>query len=300
MRLSSGFSAVLLACALVAACGCRNASSPATADHGVKQYHVRGVVVSTNAARGEVTLDTDAIPGFMDAMVMPYKLKNARVLSELHPGDTLTATLLASDTSDVLDQIVIVGQAKADYPPPVQYNPLTPGESVPNFSFLNQSDKTIHLAQFHGKVLLITFIYTRCPLASYCPRMSRNFAEIDKALAEDPSLYKRTHLLSVSFDPAYDTPKVLRSYGGAYTGKYTQETFRHWDFAAPPQKDLSKVLRFFLVGVTPGQSHTLNHSLSTVVITPDGKIYKWYPTNDWQPQQLLSDVKELLKDKSNS
>jgi len=266
----------------------------------VKQYHVRGVVVSTNAAKGEITLDTDAIPGFMESMVMPYTLKNASVLSELHPGDTITATLLASDTSDVLDQIVIVGQAKADYPPPVQYNPLTPGESVPNFSFLNQNDQTIHLAQFRGKVLLMTFIYTRCPLASYCPRMSRNFAQINQALAEDPSLYKRTHLLSVSFDPAYDTPTVLRSYGGAYTGKYTEETFQHWDFAAPSQKELSKVLKFFLVGVTPGQNHTLNHSLSTLVITPDGKIYKWYPTNDWQPQQLISDVKELLKDKSNS
>src|SRR6185437_7714662 len=161
MRFSLRFSAVLLACALGVACGCRSASSPGSASTHVKQYHVRGVVVSTNAAKGEITLDTDAIPGFMESMVMPYTLKNASVLSELHPGDTITATLLASDTSDVLDQIVIVGQAKADYPPPVQYNPLTPGESVPNFSFLNQNDQTIHLAQFRGKVLLMTFIYTR-------------------------------------------------------------------------------------------------------------------------------------------
>jgi protein SCO1/2 len=301
MRFSFRFSLLLLAGTLAVVCGCRNTSAPAaTSARGVKQYHVRGVVVSTNSAKGEVTVDTDAIPGFMDSMVMPYTLKNPSVVSALHPGDTITATLLASDTSDVLDQIVIVGQARADYPPPVQYNPLTPGESVPDFKFLNQSDKTIHLAQFHGKVLLLTFIYTRCPLANYCPRMSRNFAEIDKALAEDPSLYKRTHLLSVSFDPAYDTPKVLRSYGGAYTGKYTEETFRHWDFAAPPKKELASVLKFFLVGVTPGPQQTLTHSLSTVVITPEGKIYKWYPTNDWTPQQLLSDVKTLLKDKTNS
>jgi protein SCO1/2 len=165
---------------------------------------------------------------------------------------------------------------------------------------LNQSDKTIHLEQFRGKVLLLTFIYTRCPLASYCPRMSRNFAEIDKALAADPRLYQKTHLLSVSFDPDYDTPAVLRSYGGAYTGNYTNETFAHWDFAAPPPKDLPQVLKFFLVGVTPERDHTLTHSLSTIVITPQGKIYKWYPTNDWTAQQLLADVKELLKDHTNS
>ena len=257
-------------------------------------------MVSTNPSKAEVTLDTEAIPGFMDAMTMPYTLKNTSVISELHPGDTITATLLASDTSDVLDEIVIVGQAKADYVPPVQYIPLTPGEIVPNFKFLNQSDRMIHLAQFRGKVLLLTFIYTRCPLANYCPRMSRNFAEIDKQLATDPALYNKTHLLSVSFDPGYDTPAVLRSYGGAYTGKYTKETFAHWDFAATPRKDLPQVLKFFLVGVTPGANHTLTHSLSTIVITPDGKIYKWYPTNDWTPQQLLADVKELLKDQTSS
>lgn len=301
MRFSSGFSAALLAGVLAVTCGCHKTAPADTASaNGVKQYHVRGVIVSTDPSKGEITLDTEAIPGFMDAMVMPYKLKTPDIISDLHPGDTITATLFASDTSDVLDQIVIVGQAKADYLPPVQYKPLKPGESVPNFSFLNQSDRTIHLDQFHGKVLLMTFIYTRCPLANYCPRMSRNFADINDALAKDPALYKNTHLLSVSFDPEYDTPKVLRSYGGAYTGRYTQSTFKHWDFAAPSEKELPKVLKFFLVGVTPGTKDTLNHSLSTVVITPDGKIYKWYPTNDWKPEQLLSDVKQLLKDKTNS
>ena len=297
MRFSSGFLVLLMAGALAVASGCRKAAAPPaeTTANSVRQFHIRGVVVSTNAAKGEVTLDTEAIPGFMEAMIMPYTLKNPGIVSELHPGDTITATIFASNNSDALDQIVIVGQAKADYLPPVQYKPLVPGEAVPNFEFLNQSNKLIHLHQFHGKVLLMTFIYTRCPLATYCPRMSRNFAEIDKTLAADPDLYRKTHLLSVSFDPAYDTPAVLRSYGGAYTGRYTEETFAHWDFAAPPEKELKQVLKFFLVGVTPAENHTLTHSLSTIVITPEGKIYKWYPTNDWTPQQLVADVKELLQ-----
>lgn len=302
MRFSSVFLTALCAGVLATVSGCHKAPAPAslTTNSETKQYHVRGVVVSTDSAKSEVMLDTEAIPGFMDSMTMPYTLKDASVISELHPGDTITATLLASANADILDQIVIVGQAKADYLPPVQYQPLTPGENVPDFKLLNQSGKMIHLAQFHGKVLLLTFIYTRCPLANYCPRMSRNFAEIDKALAADPSLYAKTHLLSVSFDPGYDTPAVLRSYGGAYTGNYTKETFTHWDFAAPPQKELPKMLKFFLVGVTPGPNHTLTHSLSTIVITPEGKIFKWYPTNDWSPQQLLADVKELLQGKTHS
>jgi protein SCO1 len=302
MRFSSGLTAVLLASALAAVSGCHTAAAPAnsSATNGVKQYHVRGVVVSADTASGVVTLDTEAIPGFMPPMTMPYKLENPGVASGLKPGDTLTAELLASKDSDILDQVVIVKQAKLNALPAIQYKPLLPGESVPNFSFLNQSNKTIHLDQFRGKVLLLTFIYTRCPLSTYCPRMSRNFADINKALSSEPKLYARTHLLSVSFDPSYDTPAVLRSYGGAYTGKYTQATFQHWDFAAPPEKELARVLKFFLVGVTPEKNHVLAHSLSTVVITPQGKIYKWYPTNTWTPQQLLADINTLLKDQTHS
>jgi protein SCO1/2 len=122
--------------------------------------------------------------------------------------------------------------------------------------------------------------------------MSRNFAEIDKALATDPALYATTHLLSISFDPAYDTPAVLRSYGGAYTARYTKETFTHWDFAAPPEKDLPAVTQFFNVGVTPGENNSLTHSLSTVVIGKDGKIAAWYPTNDWDTTEVISQIKK--------
>jgi protein SCO1/2 len=277
--------------------GCYNGSPKAGESGTAKRYKVRGVVVSTDPAKGQVTVDSEAIPGFMDAMIMPYTLKQPNIVTELHPGDTITATLLASKDSDLLDEIVVIAQAKADYKPPVAYRPLSPGDAVPDFKLLNEDDKLIHLGQFRGRILLMTFIYTRCPLADYCPRMSRNFASLDKMLAADPALYAKTHLLSVSFDPKYDTPSVLRSYGGAYTGNYTKEKFEHWDFAAPPEAELDKVLNFFLIGVTPEKDKTITHSLSTIVITPDGKIYKWYPTNDWTPEELLADVKQLASSK---
>ena len=269
-------------------------------DASAKHYPVRGTVVSTDPATGEVTLDTAAIPNFMEAMTMPYKLAQPNILSELHPGDSITATLLISNKGNFLDQIVVIAQAKPDYKPTSFYHPIQPGDKVPDFKLLNQSGKIIQLAQFRGKVLLMTFIYTRCPLPDFCVRMSRNFAQIDKALAADPALYKRTHLLSVSFDPQYDTPQVLRSYGGAYTGNYTRETFKHWDFAAPRKADLAPVLQFFDVGATPEKDHTITHSLSTIVITPDGKVFKWYPTNEWTPDQLLNDVKQLLNNQGKA
>ena len=254
---------------------------------------MRGKVLSTDAARGEVLLDAEAIPGFMEAMTMPYKLRTPNILSELHPGDQITATLYVTDGSDLLDQIVITGQGQADYKPPMQYHVPSPGDEVPDFKFLNQNGKLVSIGEFKGKVLLLTFIYTRCPLPDYCPKMSQNFAKIDKALAADPALYATTHLLSVSFDPAYDTPAVLRSYGGAYPGNYTQEKFAHWDFAAPSKAEQESVDKFFDVGVTPEKDHTITHSLSTVVIGPDGKVFRWYPTNDWTADQVLADIKQL-------
>ncbi|HEX3436783.1 MAG TPA: SCO family protein [Pseudacidobacterium sp.] len=293
--------AIAVFCLLLGGCQKKSPQEPQTvSDAGAKHYPVRGKIVTVDAQRGEIILDAAAIPGYMEAMTMPYKLKNPNIISELHPGDTITATLIATSDSDFLDEIVIIAQAKPDYKPSFFYHPIQPGDQVPDFKLLNQSGKQIHLGQFHGKVVLMTFIYTRCPLADFCPRMSRNFAEIDKTLAKDPELYKKTHLLSVSFDPDYDTPQVLRSYGSAYTGNYTKETFEHWDFAAPNRDDLAAVLRFFDVGATPEKDKTITHSLSTLVIGPDGKVFKWYPTNDWTPDQIAGDVKQLTAEQGKA
>jgi protein SCO1/2 len=279
--------------------GCHSSPQPVTSASASprKTFAIRGRVVSTDATH--VTLDGENVPGFMEPMVMDYALKDPSVVSELHPGDRITATVLADHGPDGytnvrLDNIVVIAQARPDYKPPVQYHVPTPGDTVPDIQLLNQSDRMIHLDQFKGKVVLLTFIYTRCPLADFCPRMSHNFAEIDKALAADPALYNQTHLLSISFDPAYDTPKVLRSYGGAYTGRFTNEKFAHWDFAAPTGEDLPALTQFFNVGVTPGDSKTLTHSLSTVLIGKDGKIIDWYPTSEWKPSDVLAAIKKSV------
>ena len=199
--------------------------------------------------------------------------------------------ILQGDASPLVDHIDVIGQARPDNVPKVQYHVPQPGEPVPDFQLLNQSGNTIHLEQFKGRVLLLTFIYTRCPVADFCPRMSANFAEIDQSLATDPKLYAATHLLSISFDPAYDTPAVLRSYGGAHTGRFTNETFKHWDFAAPSVAELPKVEQFFNVGVTP-DAQQLTHSLSTVLIGKDGRIVAWYPSNEWKPADVLAQMKQ--------
>ncbi len=257
----------------------------------VKRFKVRGKVVATDPTH--VVLDHEAVPGFMGAMTMAYKLADPSVVSELHPGDRITATIrvehdAAGFHDPQLADMVVIAQAKPDYVPKVQYHVPAVGDVVPKFSLLNQSGRMIDLAQFKGRVLLATFIFTRCQMADFCPRMSTNFAQIDKALAADRALYGKTHLLSISFDPAYDTPAVLKRYGAAYTGRFAAEDFRHWDFAVPPRTELPALTQWFDVGVTPGDAQSMTHSLSTVVIGRDGRVVAFYPTNDWKPAEVLA------------
>lgn len=271
----------------------RVAKSTGQLQSAAPSYLVRGKVEGVNEKAGTVVLDHEAVAGLMPAMIMEYKLANPSEESELHAGDRITATMLADKGPDGptnlrLTELVVTAQASPDTRPAVQYHVPAPGDTVPNFKLLNQSDRQIDLKQFHGKVVAMTFVYTRCPLADYCPKMSRNFAEIDRALAGDPKLYAKTHLLTVSFDPTYDTPAVLRSYGGAYTGRYSQEAFHHWDFAAPRPADLPEMEHWFDVGVTPGGKGQLQHSLTTVIFGGDGRVLAFYPTNDWTVTEALA------------
>ena len=287
----------MIAVAVLGGCHRRQSGDDSAAGPNYKVYKLRGKVVSTNAATGEVTLNHEAIPGFMDAMTMPYMLKDPNILSELHPGDILTADVLVSQTPDadvLLDHIDIVAQGKADYRPAVIYHVPSPGDSVPDFKLRNQDGRIIHLNQFRGRDVLITFIYTRCPLPNFCPMVTRNFAVIDKELAANAALKGKTHLLCVSFDPENDTPERLKAYGEQYIGSDAKAAFANWDFAVPDKPMLTEMAKYFDVGITPGPEQTITHTLSTTLIGRDGKVIKFYPGNEWTPDQVVADVKQSL------
>jgi protein SCO1/2 len=198
----------------------------------------------------------------------------------------------------LLDHIVVVAQGKPDYRPAVSYHVPAPGDAVPDFKLRNQDGRPIRLAQFNGKALLITFIYTRCPRPDFCPRVTHNFAEVNRELAANPGLYVKTHLLCVTFDPEHDTPERLRAYGATYIGSDAKDAFTHWDFAVPEQPVLKQMAQFFDVGLTAGPDDTITHTLSTTLIGPDGKVVRFYPGNEWTVEQVAADVKELLAGKS--
>jgi len=251
-------------------------------------------VVSTDVPHAIVVLDHEAIPDFMEAMTMPYQLKDPSIISELHPGDVITADVLVSKSGQqtvLLDHIVVVAQSKPDYKPAVNYHVPAAGDVVPDFKLRNQDGHAIHFGEFMVKTLLVTFIYTRCPMPNFCPLVTRNFATINSKMAENPKLYAKTHLLCVSFDPEHDTPAVLRAYAAEYIGSDTKDAFAHWDFAVPSKTELIEMVKFFDVGMSNGEDDTITHTLSTTVIGPDGKVVQFYPGNEWTPDELLAEVK---------
>ena len=285
----------MLAAALVAGCHSGPAPESHAASHSsYKTYALRGKIVSTNAATSEITVNHQAIPGFMEAMTMPYRVKNANIAADLHAGDVITADLLVSQSDDAdvyLDHIVVIAQGKPDYKPKIEYHVPSPGDPVPNFTLKNQDGRTISVDQFRGKLLLVTFIYTQCPFPDYCPRVTRQFAQINRELQANPAIYKNTHLLCVSFDPVNDTPARLRDYGAQYMGTDAKSAFAHWDFAVADANTLDKMAPYFDVGITREADSTITHTLSTTLIGSNGKVVQFYPGNDWTVAQVVSDVK---------
>jgi protein SCO1/2 len=284
------FALALVAGILATACGGANQLQG-------KRYHLEGTVISIDKPQQRVVVDHKEIPGFMGAMAMPYPVADPKDLDRLAPGDQITADVVVGDNRVRLANIVVV--KKSDGKAPVTSGDLAPrAEVVPDFTLVNQDAKRIRLEQFRGKSVLLTFIYTRCPLPDYCPLMTHNFAQIEKSLAKSPVLYGKTHLLSISFDSQYDTPAVLRNYAKAFVTDRGAHTFDHWEFATIPAAENNAVTKFFDVFVSQDQGQ-ITHSMSTAIISPDGHVYKTYTGNDWKPDDVLADLTASAGEGSN-
>jgi protein SCO1/2 len=296
-RLACGFGVLIfMAVAALTVAGC---SSKQPAPEG-KRYAMKGKVLSVAKAEGSATIDADTIPGFMDAMAMPYPIPDEKALANLSAGDEITADVVVTgDGKYHLENIVVTkkndGTAK---PSSENLHQPQPGEQVPDFSLVNQDGKTVRMDSFRGKVTLVTFIYTRCPFQDYCPLVSNNFAQIYAAIHSNPALDAKVRLLSVSFDPAHDTPQALRQYGSTFNKTTGHNPFDRWQFATATPGELQKITNFFGLFYDPSQQQIV-HSLSTSVISPQGKIYKWYSGGDWKPSDLLGDATQALAQRNS-
>ena len=275
----------ILACVLLAI-GCQ----PKT-----KRYNLRGQVLEKNPATGEITIKHQDIPGFMPAMTMPYKVKDPAVVQELQPGDAIAAEVVTANNGNDywLEDIRITDESgRKAVRPAVTTHRLEVGEHVPDLPLINQDGQTFRFSDFKGKALLVTFVYTRCPVPTFCPRLSGQFAKIHDDLAKTPDDYAKTHLVTISFDPKYDTAPVLRKYGLAYLDN-DPAGFLHWDFASTNPGDLRKIADAFGLEYFE-EDNQISHTMDIVLISPDGTIAKYWST-EWTTAELEDALRQQAK-----
>lgn len=258
-----------------------------------KRFELKGKVMAVEPDKHLVTISHEEIKDYMPAMTMPFTLPDDYYLQNLAGGDEIMATLVVDGSQSWLENVAITRES-ADPSTSSGVSEAKEGDEVPDYQLLNQDGKTIRLHNYRGKALLLTFIYTRCPLPEYCTLMSNNFAEIDRQLQKQPEFYGKTHLLSISIDPEYDTPQVLRSYGAAHTERYQDETFSHWEFASGTKDQVKGVAQFFGLRYF-AENDQIVHGLRTVIINPDGKVTKVYRGNEWKPDEVLKELEAVAK-----
>jgi protein SCO1 len=277
---------VLLMMSVLLGAACRRSGSE-------KRFDFKGKVVAVEKEKHSVTVSHEDVKGYMPAMTMPFMVRNESDLQILAPDDEITATLVVDGSHSWLEDLIISRQSANTAAMPGA-TMAKEGDEVPNFTLRNQDNREIHIQNYRGRTLLLTFIYTRCPVPDYCTLMSDNFAQIDRALSQDADLYGKTHLLSISIDPSYDTPQVLRSYGAAHTERYQNETFAHWEFAGGTTEQVKKIAEYFGLTYFPEKDQII-HALRTVIISPDGKVAKIYTGNEWKPEEVVDAMRNISR-----
>jgi protein SCO1/2 len=254
-----------------------------------KRYELEGRVVAVDSGSKTLTVAHEDIQGLMPGMTMPFLVGHGEewVFGKIGPGDHIHATLVMTDHAELQDiSFTKASQTTGDGRSSLRIP--EPGDAVPNFVFVNQSGKTVRLKQFRGKPLLLTFIYTRCPVPDFCPRMSTNFAEVLKRLEANPAAFGKAQLLSISIDPQFDKTAVLQNYGSRYAGSI-DPNFAHWQFVTGSPEEVRKAADFFGLSYNQNQGQIV-HTLRTVLIGPDGNIVKVYSGNEWKPAEVANDL----------
>jgi protein SCO1 len=264
-------------------------------------FTLQGQVLAVQPTRKSVEIKHGEVKGFMPAMTMPYEVRDAALLDGLTPGDLVTAQLVVESNTAYLRAIKKIGTAPLAPAPAAAEAPtasagfelLEPGQAAPAAHFVDQDGRKRDFASFKGQPTVVTFIYTKCPMPTFCPLLDRNFAAVQKQLQTDPSLRAlkgHVQLVSISFDPLTDTPPVLKKHAETLGADH-----RVWTFLTGDRDEIDQFASRFGVQVarTENDPRNITHNLRTALLGADGKLVKIYTGNEWTPDQLLADLKGL-------
>ena len=257
----------------------------------VRRYELIGQVLAVSPERQEITIKHEDIPGFMPAMTMTYRLATPELMRGREPGELLKATLEVTSTVGRLTAVTRTGTAPLPQgnEAALAVGVLEPGDPVPDAAFIDQTDRRRSFREWKGSLTLVTFIYTRCPVPNFCPLMDQNFATIQGAIAEDPQLKGQVRLVSISFDPARDTPAVLAAHAASRRADPAV-----WTFLTGDRGDHRTDSRpgSVLAIIPSAGAADITHSLRTALIGRDGRIVKFYTGNEWTPGAVLADLRQ--------
>jgi protein SCO1 len=255
-------------------------------------FEVKGLIRSFEADGKTVHIAHEDIPGFMPAMEMPFTVKNPSVLRGLATGNAVKFQLVVTKDDSWITRIeklpaTPAAAATAEASSFAVPQQVDVGQPVPDFVLIDQNGRPFRLQELRGKAVVLTFIYTRCPLPNYCPLMSRNFASLQERFAKD--FPGKVQLLSISFDPRFDTPATLKQYATLF-----QKDDRGWTFATGSPEQIDFVTRRFGLIQEPSNGF-INHDLRTALIGPDGKLVHVWRSNVWTPYEVERMVRETLE-----
>lgn len=278
-------------------------ATPSSPDVSTTTYSATGVVEKISPDLSSVTIHHHAIPGYMMEMTMDFPVKNTNALAGVSLHDEITFTLVVGTNDDWVEDIHRTGHSATAVTPgestPMATAPMVmpaelgPGDLLPDCALTTETGKTIHLSDFRGQALAFTFFFTRCPLPDYCPRMNRDFAETRRLLQADTNAPANWQFLSISFDPGFDTPDVLSNYASLYRG----EDPDRWLFAAASSPALPNLAASLDLIVTR-QGNNISHNLRTVVLDPQGHIFRQFDGNGWTAEELSDALKSAARPKS--
>lgn len=276
-------------------------AAPTDSDQTGKSYSARGVVEKIAPDMSRVTIHHQAIPGYMMEMTMDFSVKNTNELSGISPNDEITFTLAVGENDEWGENIHRVGRSaetmtnkipmQMDMSHGMMISELKPGDPLPDYALTAEDGRQIHLSDFHGKALAFTFFFTRCPLPDYCPRMNNNFEATRKILLADTNAPTNWQFLSISFDPGFDTPETLENYAGVYRGDNTDR----WLFTAAPTNTLAKLAPSLDLMIMRDGENIISHSMRTVVLDAQGRIFRQLDGNKWTPQQLADAMMQAAR-----
>jgi protein SCO1/2 len=281
----------LIACLALALLACGRSANPGdAADH----YETRGVVRGFSPDRSTIEIQHENIPGFMPSMAMPFVARDPKEITALKTGDAVSFRMTVTKKDFWIEKVKKIRREDVDVAEPKPTpaisagggERLREGDETPVFSLTNQNGERISPDTFRGQPFVLTFVFTRCPLPNFCPLMSNNFEELQATIKTGSDALAKTRLLSITLDPEFDTPQVLKDYGA-----YHHADPQVWTFATGDKNEIDALTRAFSVYVQT-EGGTISHGLATALIDKNGKVDKIWRGNGWRPAEVIEEVKQ--------